>query len=86
MKQANKLTVGRHARNIGTVAFLPDGSRMITDSEDGTIRAWRVEGGEDVSGNGRWLIVGTGPGRDDSRQRATVKPCLRSLSQLIHKS
>ncbi|KAF9222847.1 WD40 repeat-like protein [Gyrodon lividus] len=62
-----------HTGTIRSVAFLADGKQVISGSDDRSIRAWRVEGGEEVgkvmteeglvfavaaSNDGRWIATG----------------------------
>jgi WD40 repeat protein len=42
------LVLLEHTNLIRSVAFLPDGKQVISGSNDRTIRAWRVEDGDEV--------------------------------------
>jgi len=39
-----------HADSVGSVAFSPDGKRIVSGSDDNTIRVWNAETGAVVSG------------------------------------
>ncbi|KAF9235821.1 WD40-repeat-containing domain protein [Melanogaster broomeanus] len=76
-KPALPLVLHGHTWGVRSVAFLPDGNQVISGSDDGSIRAWRVGNGREVgtvmkeegmvwavaaSSDGQWIATG---GRDN---------------------
>ena len=44
--QGNVSQVKAHTATIRSIAFLPDGSRFLSASFDGTVKVWHAETGE----------------------------------------
>ncbi|KAF8553438.1 WD40 repeat-like protein [Imleria badia] len=42
-----QLVIPAHDKPISNVAYLPDGQRVVTGSDDGTVRVWNLEYGEE---------------------------------------
>jgi WD40 repeat protein len=80
------MTLKGHEEFIGTMSYFPDGQRMISGSEDKTVRQWDLKEGKEieevrdickeevravaVSRDSRWVVTGGG---DDNR--AELKVC-----------
>jgi WD40 repeat protein len=74
---ASALSPGRtgHIGRVWAVAATPDGRRLVTGSEDGTVRIWDASNGREllrplahtgevfcvaISADGKWLVTGSG--------------------------
>jgi WD40 repeat protein len=79
------ITLKGHGYWIGSISYFSDGQRMISGSEDKTVRQWDLKGGKEiekargvcehgvsaaVSRNGRWVATGGG-----EWNRAELKAC-----------
>jgi WD40 repeat protein len=47
--QADLLTLCGHTDRVNGVVFSPDGKRICSASNDGTVRVWEVQSGKGVS-------------------------------------
>jgi WD40 repeat protein/DNA-binding SARP family transcriptional activator/class 3 adenylate cyclase/energy-coupling factor transporter ATP-binding protein EcfA2 len=62
-----------HTATVTDLAFSPDGSRLATSSEDGTVRLWETDTGDAVVVlHGHFGVVGSVAFSPDGRRLATV--------------
>ena len=46
-----------HAREVESVAFSADGSKVVSGSEDKTVKIWSADSGEVQTSPGYWILV-----------------------------
>ena len=78
-----ELITMKHDASITDIAFHPDGERILSASEDGTVRIWNLTTGEEerrlnhgsevniveISPDGNWVATGSGTGRMGSGRK-----------------
>jgi WD40 repeat protein len=47
-------TIGQHEDDVRSITFTDDGQRLVSSSDDGTVRVWPVSPA--ISDRGRWLV------------------------------
>ena len=67
-----------HSNPVTTVAFSPDGTRIVTASLDGTARVWKAETGAELAvlrGHRGAVTAADSPGTPTSSPAARTAPC-----------
>ncbi|HEX4461242.1 MAG TPA: hypothetical protein VIA18_24850, partial [Polyangia bacterium] len=71
LKSGNVRTLRGHAAQLTALAFLPDGKRLITASDDQVVRVWDTNTGENVTLRGHASAITTLTVAPDGRHFAT---------------
>lgn len=67
-KREVRLTLRGHESVVGDLAFLPDGSRLLSASWDHTVKMWDPESGQQL------LTLPMGPASDERAEHILIAP------------